>query len=601
MSVPPALAVLGSFNTLFNKFASDDTHQVLNNTFIKELKNIPLAFTTTVWSYVTEDIAMTAQPYFRPFFSVLFTINYSIFGQAAWGWHVANVLIHAAVTFLVYAVIAELTERKRLAAMTAALFAVHPVHAESVAWISGVTDPLLGLFLLPSLFFYLRYQKTERKYFLGLCAVFYFFALLSKETAIGLPVVLIYHSLAHGRRRIFNTAVLGSLMAVMTLLFAAMRYFALGGALLGGGGARYPLLPALATIPVAVVKYLTLLIWPFGYAYQHPTPFVEDPGSLRFIGPLILLAVIAAAVVAARSRTLTFSAVWFVALLAPALAALRQLDFEYVVQERYLYLASMGVCLAVAHGLDYLAERKSLVGAPHLAYGVLLAVLIVWILAYVRVNRTWYDSVTVYQNCISVNPGLPLARVALAGFHFNEGRLKEAESLARSALELDPTHLGAHMNLSFFAHSAGKLDEAIGHLERAVEVARDTPFTKPDRATVYLNLGLLYSQRKEFDKAERAIQRSIEIWPRPTGWYYLGQVYFGQGRYEEAREMYEKTLERVPKRYAPIHLSLARVYELLGLNSEARMAYEKYLELAPANAKDREDAERRLSRLRTAV
>src|SRR6185503_3228338 len=146
--IPGAFALLVSINTLWNGFASDDGQQVLKNDFIKTFSNLPRAFTSSVWSFTTSDIIFTVDPYYRPLFTSLFTINYAIFGTKAWGWHLINLLMHVSVTLLVFLVIKEATERKWTALIAATLFAVHPVHAESVAWVSGVTDPLLALFLL---------------------------------------------------------------------------------------------------------------------------------------------------------------------------------------------------------------------------------------------------------------------------------------------------------------------------------------------------------------------------------------------------------------------------------------------------------------------
>src|ERR1051325_4483926 len=196
--LPAALGFLASLNVLRNDFVSDDAQQVLNNLFIRDLKNLPLAFTTSVWSFATTDIAATAQPYFRPMFSALFTVNYAIFGTASpVGWHLVNVLIHTTVTGLAYVTCKELSGRRTLALIAATLFAVHPVHTESVAWVSGVTDPLMALFLMPSFYFYLLYRKTRKRRFMGFTLLLFLFALWSKETAFALPLVIAYCELFH--------------------------------------------------------------------------------------------------------------------------------------------------------------------------------------------------------------------------------------------------------------------------------------------------------------------------------------------------------------------------------------------------------------------
>src|ERR1700687_1898329 len=196
--VPVVLAVLTSANQLWNTFAYDDTTQILKNDQIKNLSNLPLLFTTSVWSFMREDI-FKGDSYFRPLFTALLTVNYAIFGETAWGWHLVSTLLHAMTTMLVFTVVRELTERKWLALITALLFAVHPAHAESVAWLSGATDLLLGIFALTGFYFYLEYRKNKRGYLMAIALVSYLLALLSKETAIVLPIVIAYCELIYFR------------------------------------------------------------------------------------------------------------------------------------------------------------------------------------------------------------------------------------------------------------------------------------------------------------------------------------------------------------------------------------------------------------------
>ena len=115
-------------------------------------------------------------------------------------------------------------------------------------------------------------------------------------------------------------------------------------------------------------------------------------------------------------------------------------------------------------------------------------------------------------------------------------------------------------------------------------------------ATMYLNLGQLYRRNKDATRAEASLRRSLELWRRPAGSYYLAEFYFDQGRYQEAHDMYEMTLEQVPPRFAPIHLRLARVCDKLGDTARAKSEYKLYLELAPL-ANNRQEILRRLSEL----
>src|SRR4030095_3149956 len=173
-------------------------------------------------------------------------------------------------------VIKEITDRTMLASIAAALFAVHPTHAESVACISGVTDPWFALFLLPAFYFYLRYRKVGGKHLFAVALGFYFLALLSKETAVALPALIAYCELAHFertrslRQKAVGILMLGGWFALPTVIYVAMRYKVIE-ALFVNFEPRFDRITTVLMLPVATVKYLALLALPVGYNLHHYT------------------------------------------------------------------------------------------------------------------------------------------------------------------------------------------------------------------------------------------------------------------------------------------------------------------------------------------
>ena len=606
--VPALLAFLTSVNSLWNSFAFDDLQQVLANESIKRLSNLPAIFANSVWAFQTDNLSVASlDSYYRPLFISLFSINYWIFGTTAWGWHLVNVLIHVAVTLMVFLIIKELTGRRTLAAIAAGLFAVHPAHAESVAWISGITDPLMALFALLVFYFYLRFRKTGRKFFIVIALVLFLAALLSKETALALPLVIalcelfFFEDARPLKQRVTRAVTFAAIFIAPSAVYFLMRYIALNR-LLTPPGSRFGLVVALATMPAVVVKYLGLMLIPLGYNIQHYIAPVESFLSLSFLVPLAILAAITVGVLWVKSRILTFAWAWFIIWLLPPLAGLRTFVPQYFVQERYLYLPSIGICLALAIGIEQLAERRifatpgRVFSGRQAATAIAAALLIVWSVVYIKQNRVWDDTLTLFRHCVATNPGSTYSHIGLSTEYYVKGMRQEAEIETRRALELDPNSLDAIINLSQFAYNEGKFHLAIEHLEHAERITREGPRQRGYLARIYSDLGRLYDELKDADRAEVYLKQAIDVLPYPRNWFALGNFYFDKGRYTEALEMYELTQSGTAQRYAPLHLKLGRTYDRLGRVEEARDEYNKYLDLAP-NASDRSEVFRRLSQL----
>src|SRR5262249_35060193 len=148
-----------------------------------------------------------------------------------------------------------------------------------------------------------------------------------------------------------------------------------------------------------------------------------------------------------------------------------------------------------------------------------------------------------------------------------------------------------YLNLSYYAHRAGRIDQAIDYLKKGIASVPVSPLTRHSVGTIYVNLGLLLAQKQDLAGAESAFQTSIEVSPRAVGWYYAGQFYYDQNRFDQARDMFEKARGKAPQWFAPIHLKLAQTYDRLGEDNLARVSYQKFLEVAPASDENRADVE----------
>ncbi|HEX8089147.1 MAG TPA: glycosyltransferase family 39 protein, partial [Blastocatellia bacterium] len=188
-------------NTIANDFAYDDTTQILGNETIRSFSNIPLAFTREVWFWrVLQDKDPNKEygpttPYYRPLFTVYLMMGWALFANSAPGWHLVNVLMHLLAVVFAFLIVERVTKDQRLTVISTLLFALHPLRTESVAWISGVTDLFLALFLLPSFYLYMRYREEGKtKHLVGALSLF-LLAAFSKEPAIALPIFIVIYEL----------------------------------------------------------------------------------------------------------------------------------------------------------------------------------------------------------------------------------------------------------------------------------------------------------------------------------------------------------------------------------------------------------------------
>lgn len=160
-----ALTFFAFSNSLFNGFAYDDTTQILRNEFIRDFKNIPTAMVTEAWFWRAQqdrdpnkqDKPSTA--YYRPMVMIYLMIGWHLFGNSAAGWHFASIAMHLLAVYLVFLLLEKITKNLRVSAIATLLFAVHPLRSESVAWISGMTDLFLALFIVPAFYLYMLYRE----------------------------------------------------------------------------------------------------------------------------------------------------------------------------------------------------------------------------------------------------------------------------------------------------------------------------------------------------------------------------------------------------------------------------------------------------------
>jgi hypothetical protein len=321
-------------------------------------------------------------------------LQHELFGLDPTGWHFACLVLHGAVLVLAAEVLRRLQVPLAVAAATLWLFAAHPVHTESVAWISGSTDSLLALFLLAAYASYLAGWRSSSLGFFGL-------ALLTKETAVVFPALVFASEWVLEARDGAGSRIRRSALAAAPLLALVVAYALARLAVLGRHALPAPrdgdVLTALATLPRLAGIYLRHLFWPVPLSPVYALREVA-PSGVGLVPPLAaLVSLVALGTWLWRRDALSkISLAWFVVFLLPVLDV-SLLSTDRLVHDRYLYLPSLGALLLVAHSLSKLVPGRAVLAIAVVLCAVLSSLT-------VRYTRAWFDDVALWEHAARTSP-----------------------------------------------------------------------------------------------------------------------------------------------------------------------------------------------------
>lgn len=542
-------------NSLSGDFVFDDTMQIVENSALHSWQNLITAFTTDVWAFKRDtDANNIPPPYYRPLFTIYLTVGYQLFGLWQQGWHLLNLAVHTGATVLTYRLFLNLTDdNKRLSFIAALLFALLPVHVESISWISGIPDPLAALFYIPAITFYIRWRKNSDKKFLIYSVASFFLALLCKETPIVLPLVLLVWELTLNRKNEFPVKIFSALKQVLIFLAPIIIYLIMRVSVLGKVSWKHPITLRTATeyiyatIPYVFVSYLKHILFPFNLSLIYATRFVEGfDDSILWIPLLILFAIVALLYYFRQKLTpLMWMAIGlFVIPLLPILN-LQVFHYEYIVQDRYLYLPSIGFVLLI---------------------GCLL-------------EKLWTSKKKVYQQTATVT-AVVLCLAYMTGTVLHNRVWNSAINLWSRAVEVKPNSWSAYYNLGLAQLQNKNYEATVADLDTALSISS---FDRRDDS-IYTNRGLAEqgvgakeAARQDFTKALQVNPKSIEARVN------LGALEFDEGNNVAAETQFKEALKLNPSN-AAANYNFAKVSAKLGRHREAIIAYEKLLQIEKQNA-----------------
>ena len=561
-----AVTALAFFNSLNGEFVYDDQFQILKNPSLNSLANIPKMFVQSVWQFMNASSPDAVGLYYRPLFNTVLIINHQLFGANVIGWHMISLLLHLAATFLVYKVVLQWEMSQEIALAAALLFGLHPVHSESVAWISGIPDPLAAVFLLTSLFFYEKYHRGKlwqagQPLLLVLCLVSAGLAFFSKEVAIGFPLFLALREFFDRQEdeSLVNKISLSVKRAApffaLVVFYMAARFFVLGFLSKAEPKAvGITTTEVFLTIPAVLLQYARMLFYPYPLAIIYDQDYIQDVSDPRFLSSLIAVAsLLALAIWLTHTSPVGRRAlVWMLLFLLPVLNLKAFNPQESLIHDRYLYIPSVGFSILIAQAIYWLSQLFKAQQQNVFQAAVTLISLLFFGLTFTQ-NFTWKDDLTMANHALQYAPNRPFLHNFIGVYNFNKNKPEEAVKYYLTAIENDLQYYDALSNLGDLNRMQGKPFEAEQNYLKAI--AAGAPY-----AETFYNLAVVYTSQNRFAEAEEQLLRAVEINPtHSAARYNLGWVYDQQGKTALAEPAYAKALEINPAYPEPrINLAISQ-------------------------------------------
>jgi tetratricopeptide (TPR) repeat protein len=598
----------------FGFITVDDSAYVPGNPYVLD----GLTLRSVIWSVTTFHDSN-----WIPLTWLSLMLDTDLYGVRPGGYHLTNVLLHAASAVLLFLALARATRNGPRSAFVAALFALHPLHVESVAWVAERKDVLSTLFGLLSLLTYVRYATGAGRWSLAASLLFFILSLLAKQTLVTLPFVfLLLDFWPLGRLRLGEDSSLrsakssGPLRAggrnapkrddqsrvggrhpVLRLVAEKVPFFAVsaafsaivllaqsrGGAMMTFGGFTFA--GRCMNALYVYAAYLRKTLSPQDLAVYYPHPHESLSWSVIGLAAALLVAITVASIVFIRRYPFLFVGwCWYLGTLVPMIG-LVQIGTQQMA-DRYTYFPLIGVFLAATWLVPELVPagvlRARVLPAAALAGVVLLAATTFSQISY------WHDSVTLLRHSMECTPDNSVAHEFLGSAYLSEGALNEAVDELEKAIRLAPAYAPLHRDLGGALQQLGQLDQAAAQYRESLALDERSP-------EVHTNLGLLLFRRRQFDDAKAHYRRAIEIDPNfVPARVDLAALCLETADYATAIDQSERALQLTPG------LMVSQVCVALALRGQGHLdqaiqRLQHLVQIAPDDPTPREELARTLA------
>ena len=597
------VALIVYLPTLFHGFVYDDMEQVLGNPWIVDFTHLGDIFFSASWSFMKETVGSN---YYRPVMHLVFLIEYHLFGFNPGAFHLLNIILHSLNSLLVFLVVRALFRSMGFAVIksetepeeglevraqrphslsatywafaAALIFALHPINSEVVNWVSALPELLYTLFLLAAFYIYITLDLNAslrgRALWTALSLIFFFVALLSKETAmVFLLIIWCYDFSTKGAS--FIRRYLTYIPYIITaVVYMVLRTYALGGFAqkeMAGTG----LYGSMVNISPAILRYMGKLLWPANLSVIYVLePFYSlfEPMVLLSIAVMVLFCFV---VLALRRRAVVFFPIlWIIIPLLPVLYIPVVSTGGFA--DRYLYLPSAGFAMIVAVIFHSVSLRTK--EGRKAAVIVLFAIFVLYGVFTVKRSMVWTDSMSLWSDTVNTAPESAIVNLGLAAAFRAQGDNEKAIEYYKRVVKLEPFNYKPYYNLALIYNDTNDKLNAAAYYEKTIRL-------NPLNDKAIFNLAVLYDQAGDVKKAIYFYKETIRVNPlneRARG--NLAQAYKKSGNPSAALGFYKEAVAVNPLS-STAHYNLAWSFQEVGDNQSAIDSFKEAVRLEPKNAK----------------
>lgn len=527
---------------------------------------------------------------YHPLTIVTYWYEYSKHGLEPYYYHLHSTIFHILCTFTVFAFARVLTKNITVAAITALLFAVHPMRVESVTWIAGRKDLLYGMFYMLAMVTHIWYVRNQAgKKWLWYVATIVLFAtsLMCKSVGVTLPVVLLLVDFYERRKLGVNLIIEKLPLFALSVTFGLISIYAQKdvGAL-GTLDVSFKFYERIALGCYALTTYFWKAVLPVGLTNFYPYPLKVNDAlpAVFYVYPLLVAAGLFLLVKYGRNNRLVVLCVSFFVINLLLLLQFMPVGGA-IMSDRYTYIPYVGIFLLVGSLAAWLIEEKK--QAPAVVLGALVAVSLVYGYMTNERNKDWYDSISLWNSAIEKNPESPIGYFYLGQDYYTrfetaltqQDRQRNGDSAFyyfTKSVERKPDYTSPIICIGEYQRSVGLIDDAKSTYLRALSI-------DDKLESAYLGLGVVYSIRQKFDSAGVAFRKALSLkkyFPEGHSNYanYLDII----GKTDSSLIEYQYAINQNPDAYIP-YMNRGRIYLKIGKPAEALKDYDRANYLKPEN------------------